>query len=168
MYLLHVKFTCIGFSVDGAHNNRIEICHRDDRTIITRWPSNWNVFSKKNHLFIIFLLMTEPNYNQSMGVSYWVSARYVSRYIFCIFSLYLGTMYLYRKSIDRNASPIRYFFTLRCMHFRLLWRGKDLIIRVFTNHGVSDCFPRINRNLFPFVCVQFFCHFLRSRWIWSF
>ena len=46
----------------------------------------------------------------SMGVSYRVSARYVSRYIFCIFSLYLGTMYLYPKSIARNALPIRYFF----------------------------------------------------------
>ena len=27
------------------------------------------------------------------------------------------------------------FFTLHCMHFRLPWRGKDLIIWVFTNHG---------------------------------
>ena len=59
-----------------------------------------------------------------MGVSYRVSARYVSRYIFCIFSLYLGTMYLYRKSIDRNASPIRYFFYFTLHAFSITVKGK--------------------------------------------
>ena len=62
--------------------------------------------------------------NQRMGVSYRVSARYVSRYIFCIFSLYLGTMYLYRKSIDRNASLIRYFFYFTLHAFSITVKGK--------------------------------------------
>ena len=61
---------------------------------------------------------------QSMGALYRVSARYVSRYIFCIFSLYLGTMYLYRKSIDRNASPITYFFYFTLHAFSITVKGK--------------------------------------------
>ena len=55
-------------------------------------------------------------------IEYWPDT--LSRYIFCIFSLYLGTMYLYRKSVYRNASPIRYFFYFTLHAFSTTVKGK--------------------------------------------